>query len=211
MVNPKQKAARRPRSRATPKTAKPARAGQTAGRTQRKHTPPAKKKTAPRRRRNPPSATEMFRTFHGREPRRITEVETEELYPVDVADCGRLLQLDVLDDDGERVTPLESKGNVRVWTTPEGGQLYFHGGDQALDLARLGLDHVLPKDHVEIGPVHTIHYRTTKDFHDFEPMHYFHEFGEEGGELPVLNYDTRNKRLYLTGGTYQVKREGIVN
>ena len=69
-----------------------------------------------------------------------------------------------------------------------GGQLYFDDGDQTLDLRALGLDYQLPKDHVEIGPVKKIHYLTTKDFHDFEPVHYHHKFGEEGNANPRLRH-----------------------
>ena len=160
---------------------------------------------------NPDTAEEMYQTFHGRPPAKIKHVTEQEDYPVDVADCGKLLQLDVILNGSSKATELKSTGNVRLWTTPDGGQLYFHGGDQRLDLDALGLADGLPKDHLEIGPVFKIHYLTSKDFHDFEPVHYHHKFGEAGGRPPVLNYDTRNRRMYLSGGTYQVKREGIIN
>lgn len=173
------------------------------------------KKPAKGRKRNPTAeaeaAAQMYHKFHGRPHRRTIELEIEEQHPADVADCGKLLAIDIQLPGTRGVTTLEHKGNTRVVTTPEGGQLYFIGGDQSLDLEALDLADTLPKDHVEIGPVRKIHYLTSKDFHDFEPTHYHHPFGEDNGTKPTLNYDTRNKRIYLTGGTYQVLREGIVN
>jgi hypothetical protein len=80
-----------------------------------------------------------------------------------------------------------------------------------VDLAVFGLDKHLPKDHVTLGPVAKIAYFTSKAFHDFTPSVYEHQFGEDSGVLPLLHYDVRNKRLYMTGGSYQVRPEGIVD
>jgi hypothetical protein len=122
---------------------------------------------------------------------------------------GRLISLLVwLDED--KPVELQFRG-VALGCSGDGGQLYFVGGDQSLDLKALGLDGSLPKDHLAIGPVEQIVYHTSKDFHDFEPMDYEHEFGEEGGTQPILNYDTLSRKLYLSGGSYHVERPGIVN
>lgn len=101
--------------------------------------------------------------------------------------------------------------NVRVAASGNGRQLCFVGGDQQLDLQSIALAADPDKDHVAIGPVKQIDYFTSKAFHNFEPTQYFHRFGEEGGSLPILCFDTLNQALYLVGGDYRVKPEGIVN
>ncbi len=156
------------------------------------------------------AAAALSEAFHGRPAKSVRDVEEIYHERLELADLGRLIELRVLvDDDHERA--LQFSGNVRVCSSPDGGQLYIVGGDQALDLETLGLAKYLPKDHVTVGPAIAIAYHTSKVFHNFEPQDYEHEFGEDGGELPVLGYDVQSQKLYLTGGSYQVRREGIVN
>ena len=153
------------------------------------------------------AAERMYGSFHGRPARGHETVEQLRVLPSALADCGRMVELEVR-RPGVRDT-LEFNGTgVRVGTTGDGGQLYFVKGDQAIDLA--GIPHK-GKDHVDLGTAHRIVYLTSKDFHNFEPSEYVHRFGEEDGIRPTLHYDVRSKRLYLTGGNYQVKRAGIVN
>lgn len=40
---------------------------------------------------------------------------------------------------------------------------------------------------------------------------YQHEFGEDGGEWPIIAYDSLNEHLILIGGTYEVRDVGIYN
>ncbi len=94
-------------------------------------------------------------------------------------------------------------------STPDGSNIYFLNGDQSIDLHALDVES--DKDMVEIGPCSYISYKTEKGFHDFEPIVYYHEFGEEDGILPILAYDRLNKALFLLGGNYRVRPEGIVN
>lgn len=166
---------------------------------------------ARRRRRNPgemDDAAKIFEQFHGKPATRVKEVTELEHSRTTLADLGQLISLTVwLDED--KPYELNFKG-VRLAVSPDGGQLYFVG-NQALNLAAAGLDRYLPKDHIAVGPVSSIVYYTSKAFHDFEPMEYEHEFGEEGGEEPVLGYDVQSQKFYLTGGSYQVRPEGIVN
>ncbi len=172
-------------------------------------------KRAPRRgRRNPDEtsqAAELYEKFHGREATRSrTVIETTEERTT-LASLGRLIELQVYLPSGKLVG-LDFHGTtVTLASSPDGGQLYFLKGDQQLDLSSLGLARYLPKDHVAVGSVWKIVYHTSKAFHNFEPTDYVHEFGEENGILPVLGYDTQSRKLYLTGGSYQVKPEGIVN
>lgn len=170
---------------------------------------PAKKPIRRKNKETAAAAAALSEKFHGRPVRKVTELEIAVDEPVDLADLGRLEELQIL--DGKYVRPLEFTRGVRLACTPDGGQLYFVEGDQEIDLKKLGLDKYLPKDHVTIGPVAKIAYFTSKDFHNFEPSTYEHEFGEEKGKLPILHYDVRNKLLYLTDGSYEVRPEGITN
>lgn len=170
---------------------------------------PAKRKAA--RKRNGSeleSAATMFKKFHGKQATKVKTVQQLRVTPSVLADCGRMVDIVVAVGTGEGKR-LPFRG-TRLGVTGEGGQLYFVGGDQAINLKQF--PHVSPsKDQVDIGEVVTICYHTSKDFHNFEPSDYEHEFGEEGGARPLLAYDVRSKRLYLIGGDYVVKREGIVN
>jgi len=190
----------------------PSKAARSAG----AHRPKKRCSSKPKRARNNPdkeekAAGKLSAKFHGRKPRKITDITTERVERYALAELGRLIELAVILPSGRSVL-LEFTGRrPRVASSPEGGQLYFEGGDQALDLQKLGLSKQLPKDHLEIGAVHKIVYHTSKKFHDFEPGDYVHEFAEEGGQLPTLAYDALNKRLFLIGGTYQTRPEGIRN
>jgi hypothetical protein len=164
-----------------------------------------------KRRRNPgevEEAAQLSEQFHGRPARKVRDVEELEHSRSTLADLGRLVSLTVWVDE-DRPMLLEFKG-VRLASSPDGGQLYLIG-NQALDLQALKLDRYLPKDHITVGPVESVVYFTSKAFHNFEPVEYEHEFGEEGGEQPILGYDVLSQKFYLTGGSYQVQPQGIVN
>lgn len=155
------------------------------------------------------AAAAMFEGFHGKPASSVREVSELQHSRTTLADLGKMLDLEVWPIDEDRPFRLNFKG-VRLACSPDGGQLYFIG-NQALDLAGIGLADDLPKDHVNVGEVIAISYHTSKAFHDFDPTDYRHEFGEEGGRLPMLAYDVLSEKFYLTGGSYQVKPEGIVN
>jgi hypothetical protein len=163
-------------------------------------------------RRNPdaePTAAELSEAFHGRPARKVTLVEEIEISHAQLADLGKLLDLHVL-PFGERqiVIPFRGSG-VHLGASPDGANLYFVGGKQALDLDSLGIDS--DKDQLPIGECTWIYYHTSKAFHDFEPTDYKHNFGEENGILPILCYSQLNQQFYLEGGDYRVKPEGICN
>lgn len=188
--------------RAKAKKTKKARGGAAA------HHNPGRKK-----RRNSDGAAEaaaMFETFHQMPPNRIIEYEELVRFPGHFAEIGQpLKELRVFLDDANKDFPFTRFGDCQVVCTPDGNNIYFVGGDQAIDLE--ALDITSDKDTIELGPCTYICYHTVKGFHDFTPTDYWHRFGEEDGTFPRLGYDRLNKRLFLIGGNYQVKREGIVN
>lgn len=178
---------------------------------------PAKRKAAKkrpavkRRKRNGESvaaAAAMFKKFHGKAASGVKTVRQLRVTPSALADCGKLVELVIDTGHGGRRLSF-GRNSVRTATTGDGGQLYFVGGDQALNLAEWpGM--ALPKDQVKLGELASICYHTSKDFHNFEPSDYEHKFGETGKDRPDICYDVHSKRLYLVGGGYQVKRAGIV-
>lgn len=174
----------------------------------RKATSKAKKKRSSRRN-SEADAIGMYEKFHGKAPGRIVEYEELVNFPHHFAELGKLKELRINLDSANRKYPFTNFGDCKVVCTPDGENIYFVGGDQRIDLdmCEIGGD----KDMVELGPCVYICYHTTKDFHDFAPIDYYHEFGEENGIQPMLAYDRLNRKLFLMGGDYRVKREGIVN
>lgn len=177
----------------------------------------AGKKTAGRPRRingrQADEAAALSEAFHGRPARKITEVEEPADGRTTLTDLGRLVALTIRLLEGSRAgasADLAFTDDVRLCASPDGRGLYLVGGDQTLDLGRLGLGS-LRRDYVLIGQAKTITYHTRKAFHNFEQSDYIHKFGEDGGTLPIVGYDTLNGRLFLIGGSYKVKPEGIVN
>jgi hypothetical protein len=172
-----------------------------------KRTP--KKKT---KRRNPDgpleAAAALSEKFHGKPADRVTVHEEEEAeYPA-VAELGRLVELRVRTANGTFRLPFLTAG-VRVCATPDGKNIVFIGGDQEIDLGSMGLES--DKDQLPIGDCTHIVYSTKKAFHSFEKTDYIHAFGEESGQHPTLGYSTLNARIYLEGGRYDVRPEGIVD
>lgn len=156
------------------------------------------------------SAAELSEQFHGRPLERVTRVSETVLERAELAELGRLLELHVVTFAGDAyVLPFERK-QVRLCASPDGGQLYLLAGDQDVDLDSLGIEH-LSKDEVPLGLLTAIVYHTAKGFHDFEPTDYIHDFGEEGGELPLVSFDRLNRALRISGGSYRVEPAGIVD
>lgn len=61
---------------------------------------------------------------------------------------------------------------------------------------------------VELGELVSVTYRTAKgdeQIHDYE-----HEFGEEGGDPPILAID-EDGRLAILGGDYIINERGIID
>lgn len=165
-----------------------------------------------RRRSNPGDETSeaaaLYERFHGKPASSAHEYNQPDEDLV-LAELGNLVQLIVDTPAGE--VSLDFLRGTKVASSPNGKQLYFVGGDQTVDLDEVGLSDQEGRDHIEIGLVQTIVYHTRKGFHNFEPVDYVHEFGEEGGDEPLLCYDAVSRGLFLVGGSYEVRPEGIVD
>jgi hypothetical protein len=153
-------------------------------------------------------AEAMYEQFHGRPAARIIEHEETHEYRSELAELGKLLFLRIK-LPGVGNAEFEDFGNCQVACTPDGASIYFVGGKQQIDVEGLGIRS--DKDYIELGECTMIRYLTKKGFHNFESTDYWHKFGEEDGIRPVLAYDQINQKLFLVGGNYQVRPEGIVN
>lgn len=103
---------------------------------------------------------------------------------------------------------LNPNGPVLLCSNEKGTHLYIEGGDQSLELGKLGLSEMRNKESLIIGSVKTITYHARKKFDGKEEEYdYVHKFSEDSdGPLPMLRYDVRNKHLYLDGGVYHIPR-----
>lgn len=152
-------------------------------------------------------AAAMYEQFHGRDAERIIQHDEEHAYRSELAELGKLLELKFKVPGGHAL--LDDFGNCQVACTPDGLNIYFVGGQQRIDLDQLGI--ASDKDYIELGECTLIRYFTKKGFHNFDPINYWHRFGEEDGIKPMLAYDAQNQKLFLIGGNYQARPEGIVN
>jgi hypothetical protein len=155
------------------------------------------------------AAAAKFEEFHGKPPERIVEYDQALRYHGNLAEMGKLKELRFDLDSLNRDFPLAGFKDCQAVCTPDGMNIYFVGGDQRIDFEALNIG--TDKDMVELGPARRIVYDTVKGFHDFEQINYWHLFGEEDGIVPVLAYDRLNHTLFLLGGNYRVRPEGIVN
>lgn len=185
------------------------------------HRPSSKGRRVYGRRRNPDLSAEeeMYKIFHGRAPEHT--IEHDELIEIrsKFAEMGKLLELRFDYDGvtprshGEKLSaseiPLVDFGGAQAVCTADGANIYFLGGNQRVELEHLAIES--DKDYVELGPCTYIKYFTKKGFHNFEPVEYWHRFGEEDGVRPVLAYDSLNRKLFLLGGNYRVEAAGIIN
>jgi hypothetical protein len=163
--------------------------------------------------RNPePAAADMYETFHGKPSTETLEYVEEHHYHEHLAELGDLTEMKVATVTGLDITVSFDGAGTKLSCNETGNQLYFVGGDQSIDLDgfKMNTDEWL-KDHMLLGILYQVTYRTEKGFDEFQLTDYYHDVGEETGVQPVLLYDTLNQTLSVAGGQYQVKDVGIVN
>jgi hypothetical protein len=166
-------------------------------------------------------AESMFETFHGAPASEIIELTETETYESNLAVLGDLANpsadekaagLKVATLSGLDATLMFTSQAPKLACSPDGRQLYFVGGSQALDLASLKMDSdEWLKPSMVIGVLTQVTYQTRKGFDKFQLIDYYHELGEESGNQPFLVYDSVNRKLTVSGGQYQVQDVGIVN
>jgi len=167
----------------------------------------------PNGRRNPESAAAtLYEKFHQTPSTEVVEL-AETIHEHDyLTTLGTLqtIKLHTLADKQVEIAFADDR--PYLCSNETGTQLYIAGGDQTMDLKALGLGSKLwHKEHMLLGVCLEVTYQTKKGFHDFQLTDYYHELGEETGVQPMLAYDTRNCKLSILGGQYQIKPEGITN
>jgi hypothetical protein len=167
-------------------------------------------------RRNPlEQSSEVYEGFHGRPSEKTVEITTRMHEHVYVAGLGELVSLCVNPLNGGRqvkISGFETKSGKPAFLTSneKRTQLYIDGGDQRVNLADFGIKSPIHESEC-LGELAAIEYYTVKD-----------HLGSEGGEavynhkfskrcLPLVNYDTRNGLLSISGGKYTIEDEGITN
>ena len=123
---------------------------------------------------------------------------------------------DIADEFGIALLVFDTTGDeIRLTASADGKQLYFIGGRQAAfekHLKTFKTDR--NKDFVDLGDLVSLTYTAKKEqAGDTEEHPYYHIFGEEGGMSPRASYDTINKRIRISGGSYSLREpdRGIVN
>jgi hypothetical protein len=175
-----------------------------------------------RGRRNPvETAREKYEEFHGRPSEELIEVDTPMHVHNVLSGVGTLEKLVITTTNGRyKVTLKGFKGTLVAQNEDSAKypQLYFEGGDQAVDLAEFGI-HEPYHEMEELGRLEWIYYYTVKDHlgDDGGEAIYKHRLakkvrgGAGGGQKPVVLYDVRNKLLSIAGGSYAILPEGIEN
>lgn len=174
---------------------------------------PPRQNPEPNSRQNPESAAAtLFEKFHQTPSTEVVEL-AETIHEHDyLTTLGTLqtIKLHTLADKQVEIAFADDK--PYLCSNETGTQLYIAGGDQTMDLKALGMGSKLwHKEHMLLGICLEVTYQTKKGFHDFQLTDYYHELGEETGVQPMLAYDTRNCKLSILGGQYQIKPEGITN
>lgn len=155
-------------------------------------------------------SVQAYRDFHGADPTEVIAVQESARERNELAMIGDLQEISGRMADGSHFCV--KSDDIKLAQNPEGTQLYLVGGSQEnvmRMLVRTSAD--TSKDLIEIGEATRVIYQTRKEMHNFERINYDHKFAEDGGIFPILFFDKLKRRMFLVGGTYQVRPEGIIN
>lgn len=168
------------------------------------------------RRRNPDEldqAADLYREFHGREPKEILEIQESDLARREYTALGDAVELRFILPDGERRLHIafSESDQVKLASSPDGRQLYFLGGDQDIvdALEQNGVD--TTRELIDLGDAIFVSYDASKWQTDFKPTIWEHKLGEESGIHPRGFFDRLKRRIFLAGGNYRVERPGIID
>lgn len=156
-------------------------------------------------------AEDLYKTFHGRDPREILEITESAETRGEYTGLGDLVELTIDAPNGDRVIVKFKDDGVRLASSPEGTQLYLLGGNQDISslLGKFGADS--SKDLADLGELKQLVYEAAKWQTDFTPQEWKHDLGEESGIRPRAFFDQLKKKIFFAGGNYRVKRPGIVD
>jgi len=177
----------------------------------RKKTTHRTAKAAPRRsalrrtRRNPDdlqASVKLFQKFHGKDPKEVLEQHVSAAVRENYAALGDLDYLKVVTPAGKEATFSFEGDGVKLASSPDGKTLYCIGGNQ--NIAPLLEAKSAEKDFIDLGDLIEVQYFARKAHSNFQPVSYYHEFGEQTGEVPRLMFDKLRKQLFIIGGAYTI-------
>lgn len=178
----------------------------------------AEVKGRPVPRRNPDAgeerqAVQLFQQFHGRDPKGIVEKHVSDAMRRQYTALGALDYIIFRTDSGAKATIDFEGDGVTLASSPAANQLYFIGGNQNISSCLGKFTDDPSKDFIDLGEAVEVQYLARKAQGNFEPVKYFHKFGEEkrGSELPRGIYDKIRKQIFLAGGEYTIESPGIIN
>lgn len=164
---------------------------------------PKKKTLRPRRNASEEEqAVRLFQGFHGHDPKEIVEKHVSAATRLDYTALGDLVYLKVETPVGKKFEFNFNGDGVKLASSPDGKQLYCIGGNQNI-LPCLDEDSK-QKDFIDLGDGIEVAYLARKIHGKFQPVEYYHEFGEVDGTLPRLMYDKLRKQIFFIGGNYWV-------
>lgn len=158
-------------------------------------------------------AVKLYQAFHGKDPSGLIERQVSDTIRMEYVALGDLEYL-IVDppDPGRRDVKVDFEGDrVKLASSPNGAQLYLIGGNQNLSAMLDKFTDDATKDFIELGAAVEVQYFAHKSQANFQPVSYFHKFGEESGVAPMAVYDQIKKQVFLIGGEYRVEAPGIVN
>ncbi len=163
------------------------------------------KRETKRRRKNvseTEQAVKLFQSFHGHDPKEVAEKHVSAAVRKDYAALGSLEYVIVRTPIGEHAKFTFAGDGVKLASSPDGKQLYAIGGNQNIE--RCLSDDSKGKDFIDLGDALEVQYTARKVHGGYEPVEYYHKFGEKTGALPRLMYDKLRKQIFFIGGDYRI-------
>jgi len=169
------------------------------------------------KRKNPlDQAAKLFEEFHGFPSTEVLEFVESRHYHSVTTSLGPLVSMIVKVGKNEPFRlrapdPSDSKIEdiIYLTSTEDGRQLIPVGGDQKVpidQLGRYGIEKEDQRDHMVLGEIRQVEYRTKKSFEENGKvlLDFYHDLGKEHskGRCPVLIYKPRDPSLEIAGGRY---------
>jgi hypothetical protein len=161
-------------------------------------------------------AERLYKTFHGREPSEVLELQESDEARGELTALGDLVELTIVAPNGDHVVVSFANDGVRLASAPGGRQLYLVGGNQDISaqLNLFGADE--SKDVIDLGEAKQVVYDAAKWQTGFQSQDWKHDFGEESGIRPRVFFKQAvsangKPRIFFAGGVYKVERPGIID
>lgn len=164
------------------------------------------------------AAAEGYREFHGEDPKEFVTVTRKVHFHKHLSGAGKLEYLKVLGIDNAKHVIKGFKGAILAFNEKR-NQLFIEGGDQKVNLADYGINK--PHETETLGKVTAIGYLTTKKHLGDEGGtaiydHKFRTTNQDGKHVtvrikryPDLIYRVLEEQLEFSGGSYEIRAEGI--